>query len=92
MQVRISKPAKSSMQSARGKDEWLLEFVQTPGSKSKESLMGRVSSSDMSNEVKLFFPSLESAEAFAKKKQYSYEIIEPKKETIVKKNYASNFM
>jgi hypothetical protein len=91
MQVRISKPAKSAMQSADGNAKWLLEFVQIPASRSKEPLMGRTSSSDMSNEVKLFFPTLEEATIFAKKKNYSYEVIEPQEAIIPKKSYTSNF-
>lgn len=55
MQVRISKPARSAMQSADGKDNWLLEFVKKPNSRFKESLMGRTSSGDMAGEVRLFF-------------------------------------
>lgn len=91
MQVRISKPAKSAMQSADGKDKWLLEFIKKPNSRFHEPLMGRNSSNDMSNELKLFFSSLEEAKIFADKKNYSYEIIEPKKAKIPKKSYASNF-
>ena len=93
MQVRISKPTKSSMQSADDNAKWLLEFVKKPYSRSKESLMGRISSNDMlSNEVKIFFQTLEEAIAFAEKKHYSYEIIRPKMAKIPKKNYASNFV
>ena len=39
MQVRISKPTKSAMQSADGDDSWLLEFVTDSNSKFKEKLM-----------------------------------------------------
>ena len=91
MQVRISKPAKSAMQSADGNAKWLLEFVQISASRSKEPLMGRASSSDMANEVKLFFPTLEEAVMFAQKKHYSYEIIELQEAIIPKKSYSSNF-
>lgn len=91
MQVRISKPAKSTMQSADGKEQWLLEFIKKPNSRFYEPLMDRVSSNDMSNELKLFFSSLEEAKIFADKKCYSYEIIEPKTAKIPKKSYTSNF-
>ncbi len=92
MQVRISQPTKSSMQSADSSNQWLLEFVKKPFSKSRESLMGRTSSNDMSNEIKIIFPTLEKAIEFAKKKHYSYEIIQPKKAKISKKSYADNFI
>jgi hypothetical protein len=91
MQVRILKPARSAMQSADGNTKWLLEFVQIPASRSKELLMGRTSSNDMSNEVKLFFSTLEEAIIFANKKHYSYEVIEPQEAILPKKSYASNF-
>jgi hypothetical protein len=91
MQVRIYKPSKSAMQSGKGSDKWIMQFVQDNSGKFKEDLMGRTSSTDMSNEIKLFFPNLESAIAFANKNFYLYEVIEPKKPLIHKKSYADNF-
>lgn len=92
MQVRISKRTKSAMQSGEGNNKWLLEFInQQTDSRLKESLMGRFSSSDMSNEIKLFFPTLEEAVIFAEKKRYSYEVVTPKELNIQKKSYSSNF-
>ena len=91
MQVRISKPTKSTMQSGEGKVCWQLEFVKTSNKKFKESVMGRTSSSDMSNEIRLSFDTLEEAVDFANKKSYQYEIVKPKKAKIPKKSYASNF-
>ena len=91
MQVRIYKPTKSAMQSAAGDGRWLLEFVKNNHNKFKEELMGRTSSYDMSNEVKIFFSSMEEAITFANSKQYSYEVITPKKPILPKKSYAANF-
>lgn len=92
MQVRISKPTKSAIQSGPGDTSWLLEFVNhKPNCREKENLMGRTSSSDMSNEVKLFFPTLQDAIDFAERKYYSYEIIPVKKSSIHNKSYADNF-
>ena len=91
MQVRISKPTKSTLQSADGEGTWLLEFVKATDGRFKENLMGRTSSSDMSNELKIKFSTLEEAIAFAEKKLYSYEVIKPKTPKIPKKSYASNF-
>ena len=91
MQVRISKPTKSAMQSAGGDGKWLLEFVSDSNNRFKEKLMGRTSSSDMSNEVKIHFSTLEEAIAFAERKSYPYEVIKPKELQIPKKSYASNF-
>ncbi len=75
MQVRIYKPTKSTTQSGEAKNFWLLEFVKKPRSQFKENLMGRTSNNDMYSEVKMKFPSLESAMQFAKKQNYDFEII-----------------
>jgi hypothetical protein len=91
MQVRIYKPAKSSMQSVNNKDSWLLEFVKTENSSFKEKLMGRTSSSDMMPQVKMKFPNCEDAVNFAKKHNYTYEVIMPQKSIVIKKDYTSNF-
>jgi hypothetical protein len=91
MQVRISQPAKSSTQSGGGREYWQLEFVKQSKKRFKEPLMGRTSSSDMSNEIKIKFDSLEEAIEFAKKGFYQYEVIKPKSAIIPKKSYASNF-
>lgn len=91
MQVRILKPTKSSMQSATGNNKWLLEFVKKPHCRFKESTHGRTSSTDMSNELKIFFATLEQAVTFANKKALTYEIITPKEPKHLKKSYAANF-
>lgn len=91
MQVRISKPAKSAMQSGDGKDKWQLSFVRQAGSRHREQLMARTSSNDMMNEVKMYFNSLDEAEKFAKERDYDYEIIKPEKRRLVKQAYADNF-
>lgn len=79
------------MQSAIGDARWVMEFIRKKHKRFKEELMGRTSSSDMSNEIKIFFPSLEEAIDFAQRKQYSYEVITPKKPVLPKKSYADNF-
>jgi len=91
MQVRIYVPARSFTQSGRGSGNWLMEFIEKPGSKFKESLIGRTSSNDMANEIKIKFSTLEKAIEFARKKSYDFEVIEPKKPKLIKKTYASNF-
>jgi seryl-tRNA synthetase len=45
----------------------------------------------MANEIKIKFPTLEKAIEFARKKNYDFEVIEPKKPKLIKKTYASNF-
>lgn len=91
MQARIYQPTKTSMQSGEGKKYWVLEFLENPNAKFKEQLMGRTSSSDMTNEVKLKFSSYEKALAFANKNGYEVEVIPQKNRAIIKKSYARNF-
>ncbi len=91
MQVRIYIPTKTSTQSGDNTHFWLMEFTAQANSKFKESIMGRTSSNDTSNEVKIKFPTLEQAIEFAKTKHYGFEIIPPKKRKLIKKTYASNF-
>lgn len=91
MQVRIYKPTKSPVQSGTGSSFWMLEFVENPDNKFRESLMGRTSSTDMNGEIKMKFPNLEQAVSFAKKEKYDFEIIIPKEKKLIKKSYASNF-
>ena len=45
----------------------------------------------MYNELKIFFPTLEQAIAFANKKALTYEVIKPKEPKTPKKSYAANF-
>jgi hypothetical protein len=91
MKARISKPTKSSMQSGGKKTEWLLEFPKKSDSLFKEHIMARTSSKDMSNQVKLFFPSKKDAIEYAISKNLEYEIIAPEIIHRKKKSYSSNF-
>jgi hypothetical protein len=66
-QARIFRPAKTAMQSGRGRTRtWVLEYgPATP--RLPDPLMGWASAQDTLNEVHLRFPTLEEAVAFAKK-------------------------
>ena len=79
------------MQSGKGKsNKWLLEF-----NKSKtenDYLMNWVSSNDTQSQVKLFFSSKDEAIAYAKKNNINFEVIEPKKNKLIIKSYADNFL
>ena len=76
--VKIYIPAKTAMQSGRGKQKkWILEF-DTKDTKTNP-LMGWESSTDTLEEVILRFPSKEKAVEYAKNNSISYRVIEPKK-------------
>ncbi|MEK9893608.1 MAG: ETC complex I subunit [Pelagibacteraceae bacterium] len=89
--AKIYIPSKSAMQSGKGKsNKWLLEF-----NKSKtenDYLMNWVSSNDTQSQVKLFFSSKDEAIAYAKKNNINFEVIEPKKNKLIIKSYADNFL
>ena len=89
--AKIYIPSKSAMQSGKGKsNKWLLEF-----NKSKtenDYLMNWVSSNDTQSQVKLFFSSKDEAIAYSKKNNINFEVIEPKKNKLIIKSYADNFL
>lgn len=91
MQVRIYKPTKTTMQSGEANTKnWLLEFVKN-SDKSIENIMGWTSSNDMLQEVRMKFSTKEAAIDFARNNNYTYEVLEPKHKTLVKRSYADNF-
>ena len=91
MIVKIYKPTKTSMQSARNKTKkWLVEYVDK-NSEEKDSLMGWNSSLDTQNQIKIFFETKEQAIAWAKNNNYQFYVEEPKIKKIKLKSYASNF-
>ena len=81
--AKIYIPNKNPMQSGLGKTyKWILEFeTKDP---LKNPLMGWESSTDTLSEIKLEFSSKDLAINYAKKKKIEYEIIEPKKEKLLK--------
>ena len=91
MEVRIFKPAKTAMQSGRGKTkDWVVEFEPTDAGR-PDPLMGWVGSADTRKQVRLSFETEEEAVAYAKKQGYSYTVEKPKSRRIKPKAYADNF-
>ena len=89
--AKIYKPTKTAMQSGhRNSKNWLLEFDTLDNG--VNPLMGWETSKDTMSEVKLEFPSMDSAVKFAEKNNIEYSIIEPQKRKIVKKSYSDNFI
>ncbi len=91
MEVRIYRPSKSAMQSGRSKAEsWVLEY-ELKSARHPETLMGWTSSDDTLNQVKLSFPTMEDAVAYALKKGWGYTV-QPAHERIIRpRNYVDNF-
>ena len=89
--AKIYIPTKTAMQSGRGKLKyWVLEFI--TNEPSINTLMGWETSSDTMEEVILKFSSKAKAIEYAKKKNISYNVIEPKKKEFIIKSYADNFL
>lgn len=92
MKARIYRPAKTAMQSGKGKmKNWLLEFEQV-SPRFVEPVMGWTGSSDMRQEIKLRFDTEAEAVAYAKRKGIEFEVVEPNEPVIKPKSYADNFL
>ena len=91
MVARIYRPAKTAMQSGKGKSEhWVLEY-EPRDAKRVEPLMGYTSSSDMLSQVKMRFATREEATAFAERNDIEYRVSEPKETKRRAVSYAQNF-
>ena len=91
MLARISRPAKSAMQSwIATTKEWVLEF-EPASARKPDPLMGWTSSSDMNGQVRLSFDTQEEAVAYANHHGIAFQIFEPKAPRKIIKAYADNF-
>lgn len=89
--VRIYQSSKNAMQSGKGKTKgWHVEF-ETHDPLTADPLMGWVSSQDMSQELRLIFPTLEEALRFVKSKGLLYTVCNPPSIYFIPKNYGFNF-
>jgi hypothetical protein len=89
--ARILRPAKTAMQSGVALTKtWILEYEQAT-SRKPDPLMGWSTAADTLNEVRLKFPSLEEATAYADAHGLSYSVEQPHGKTIKPKAYADNF-
>jgi hypothetical protein len=91
MFAKIYSPARSAMQSGKGKTgAWVLEF-ERESARGIEPLMGYTSSSDMRSQVKLTFDTKEQAIAYAEREGIPYSVREPKQTKRAKIAYSDNF-
>lgn len=91
MVAKIYRPAKTAMQSGKGKTQmWVLEF-EPQGRKQVEPLMGYTSSSDMLSQVKMKFETREEAIAYAERSDLAFRVIEPKLPKRRPMAYSDNF-
>jgi hypothetical protein len=91
MTARIYRPARTAMQSGKGKSkQWVL--VHEPASPREiDPLMGYTASTDTRQQVKLSFETLEAAEAYAQKNGLSYTVQPVHEPTPKRVSYPDNF-
>ncbi|MFD0915587.1 ETC complex I subunit [Pseudahrensia aquimaris] len=91
MRARIFRPAKTAMQSGKGKTHyWVLEY-EPQSRKTIEPLMGYTSSSDPLAQVRMKFDTKEDAIAYAERNNIEYTVREPKEPRRRAVSYSDNF-
>jgi hypothetical protein len=89
--ARIYQRPKNAMQSGRARtDLWMLEFepriAQQP-----DPLTGWNGGGDTSNQVRIGFPTLEAAKAYAEREGYAYHVVPAPERKLKLQAYADNF-
>lgn len=91
MYARIFTPAKSAMQSGRGKTRfWILEFA-PQSARRPDPLMGWTSSSDTDAQIQLRFETKDQAIAYAQAHGIDFRLFTPQAAPKILKTYADNF-
>lgn len=91
MLARIYRPAPNAMQSGKGKSKfWVLEY-EPAVSRTIDPLMGYTSSTDMNQQIRLRFETVEEAESYARRNGIPYRIQPAHDATPKKANYPDNF-
>jgi hypothetical protein len=90
-QVRIYQRPKNAMQSGKYRtDRWVVEFE--PGeAKRPDPLTGWAGSGDTDEQVRLSFPSLDAATAYAKREGFAYSVVPAPVRKLKLQAYADNF-
>ena len=89
--ARISKPAKTAMQSGQAKTKlWLLD-LEPADAVEVDALMGWSGSRDTDKQLRLWFSTREAAIAFAQARGLSFTVIAPHARVVRPKSYADNF-
>ena len=92
VEARIRQRVKSSMQSGRGHEgAWVLEF-EPAEAKRADPLTGWAGSGDVRDQVRLGFPTLEAARAYAERHGLAYHVTHGGDvRTLKLQTYADNF-
>jgi hypothetical protein len=90
-QARIYQRPKNAMQSGRGRtDRWTLEFEAAEAQR-PDPLTGWAGSRDTRNQLRLNFPTLDSAKAYAEREGLSYHVVPAPERRLKLQAYADNF-
>ena len=91
MSARIYQRMKNAMQSGRHRvGQWTLQFEPSEAQRA-DPLMGWAGSSDTNRQVRLTFPTLEAAKAYADKQGIEYHVVPGPERTLKIQAYADNF-
>ena len=89
--ARIYQRPKSSMSSGRARTgSWALEFEQAEA-KRADPLTGWAGSGDTRTQVRLNFPTLEAATAYAEREGIDFHVVPAPERTLKLQAYADNF-
>jgi len=89
--ARIYQRPKNAMQSGRARtDRWILEYE--PGEKQiPDPLTGWAGSGDTRNQLRMGFPTLEAAQAYAEREGIAFHVIAAPERKLKLQAYADNF-
>ena len=91
MLARIFRPAKTAMQSGKGKThDWVLEF-EPADARRQDPLMGWTQTGDTEGQVRLSFETKEEAVRYADQHGVAFQLVDPKPAKRIIKAYADNF-
>ncbi|MFA5988934.1 MAG: ETC complex I subunit [Sphingomonas sp.] len=89
--ARIYQRPKNAMQSGRARTQtWLLEFDPAEAKK-PDPLTGWAGSGDTRGQLRLSFPTLEAATAYATREGLAYHVVPAPARTLKLQTYADNF-
>jgi len=89
--ARIYQRPKNAMQSGRARtDRWVLDFA--PGEAQRaDPLTGWAGSGDTRNQLRLSFPTLDAAKAYAEREGLAFTVVAAPERTLKLQAYADNF-
>lgn len=91
MAARIFQESKNAMQSGKARaGRWVLEF-ESGSRRRPDPLTGWSGGADTQSQVRLVFPTLEAAKAYAEREAIDAHIVPPSEPRLQLQSYADNF-